>query len=148
MCAKRSISTFAFSTFGTPVSLPDEILSLVETCAGTSHFSMVTHMSSCRIEAAAQAPVATEAAVRQAQELAAQARALARQAALGRLGNALEEDLRAVRTLRAFGLESARGVHFPRGIKDDKQVLIAFFSDPDGNDLYLSELKVRAGTTR
>lgn len=38
----------------------------------------------------------------------------------------------------------AKGVVFRGPIVDDKQVRLAFFGDPDGNDLYLSEYK--AGT--
>jgi predicted enzyme related to lactoylglutathione lyase len=41
----------------------------------------------------------------------------------------------AVRTL------AARGVHFSQPIVDDKQVRLAHFHDPDGNELYLSEVR-------
>ena len=34
-----------------------------------------------------------------------------------------------------------RGVVFEGGIKDDGPVKLAFFSDPDGNELYLCEYK-------
>jgi len=36
---------------------------------------------------------------------------------------------------------SARGARFTGPVVDDKQVLLAFFNDPDGNSLYLSEMK-------
>ena len=34
-----------------------------------------------------------------------------------------------------------RGVSFASGVVDDKAVSIAFFADPDGNDLYLAQMK-------
>ena len=39
-----------------------------------------------------------------------------------------------------------RGVVFRGDIVDDKQVFIAHFEDPDGNRLYLAEVKRSAGT--
>ncbi|HWB19622.1 MAG TPA: VOC family protein [Phycisphaerales bacterium] len=36
---------------------------------------------------------------------------------------------------------SRRGVKFHGPVVDDKQVKLAFFSDPDGNPLYLSQMK-------
>jgi catechol 2,3-dioxygenase-like lactoylglutathione lyase family enzyme len=40
----------------------------------------------------------------------------------------------------------ARGVVFRGAIIDDAQVLLANFQDPDGNPLYLSEVKTSAST--
>jgi len=34
---------------------------------------------------------------------------------------------------------SAAGVRFPKPILDDRQVRLAFFLDPDGNELYFAE---------
>jgi predicted enzyme related to lactoylglutathione lyase len=37
---------------------------------------------------------------------------------------------------------TARGAHFPGPVTDDDGMLsLAFFSDPDGNPLYLAEMK-------
>jgi catechol 2,3-dioxygenase-like lactoylglutathione lyase family enzyme len=36
---------------------------------------------------------------------------------------------------------AARGVQFAGPVIDDKQVSLAFFNDPDGNSLYLAEMK-------
>jgi catechol 2,3-dioxygenase-like lactoylglutathione lyase family enzyme len=36
---------------------------------------------------------------------------------------------------------TARGVRFTGPVIDDKQLSLAFFADPDGNPLYLAEMK-------
>ncbi len=36
---------------------------------------------------------------------------------------------------------TSRGVRFPGPVIDDKALSFVFFSDPDGNPLYLAEMK-------